>query len=287
MAKTSADNTVEVMPLKRDLHFRLPPERIADWHSMGRPASLIFAALSLTFPEGERMFIRSVRNYRDRAESRELQQQVAGFIAQEAMHTREHLGYNEMVRDAGLPVARIDEAIRDYIRQVEEQPLPVRLAVTMSLEHWTAIMADVMLREPEMFAGCEPSYTRLWRWHALEETEHKAVAFDVYRTVIPQGFKSYLLRVTTLLTATMHFWFNIYRFYSLLYRADCEKRGVRSTVWQRLDAFLKFGFGKPGVVRKVFPAWLDYFKPGFHPWQHDNRRYLAELPQLERELAQA
>ena len=279
------DSQQAIMPVRRDLRFQLPAERIADWHPAGREASLIFGALSLTFPEGERMFIRSVRELRDRIRSPELDRQVAGFIGQEAMHGREHQSYNDLLRDAGYPVAEIDERILHNIGQVETNLPPAgRLAVTMALEHWTAILANVMLREPEVLAGAEPHYLRLWRWHALEETEHKAVAFDVYREVIGSSAKAYWLRVSVLFSVTCQFWVHIYQFYSRLQQADDAKRGRRSSFWRRLSSFLKFGFVTPGILRKVIPAWLSYYRPGFHPWDENNRRFLDELPQLEQEL---
>ena len=44
----------------------------------------MFDALSLTFPDGERYFIQSVRLFRDQIQDPELQQRVADFIRQEA-----------------------------------------------------------------------------------------------------------------------------------------------------------------------------------------------------------
>lgn len=49
-----------------------------------------FDALSLTFPEGERFFIESVRLYRDQIQDRDLQQKVKDFIRQEAQHGIAH-----------------------------------------------------------------------------------------------------------------------------------------------------------------------------------------------------
>ncbi len=32
----------------------------------------------------------------------------------------------------------------------------------------------------------------------------------------------------------------------------------------------------PGIVRKIFPAWLAFFMPGFHPWNHDDRALIGK-----------
>jgi predicted metal-dependent hydrolase len=49
--------------------------------------------------------------------------------------------------------------------------------------------------------------------------------------------------------------------------------GLTGAKWKwRLAAYL---LGKPGVIRRIFPAWLAYFLPGFHPWKHDDRALIA------------
>ena len=95
-----------MMPIRRDLRFVLSPERACDWHQEGSHVTHFFNALSLLFPAGERFFMDSVRNYRDRIDDPVLKKQVLGFIGQEAMHTREHIEYNDLLQNARLPAAR-------------------------------------------------------------------------------------------------------------------------------------------------------------------------------------
>jgi predicted metal-dependent hydrolase len=92
-----------MMPVRRDLRFNLPQERACDWHVQGSHVTHFFNALSLLFPAGERFFMDSVRNYRDQIDDPVLKKQVLGFIGQEAMHTREHVEYNDLLQEAGLP----------------------------------------------------------------------------------------------------------------------------------------------------------------------------------------
>lgn len=47
---------------------------------------------------------------------------------------------------------------------------------------------------------------------------------------------------------------------------------------------VRFLWGKPGVLRKMIPEWFDYFRPGFHPWDHDNRAQLARIEPLIAEI---
>src|SRR6267142_1836665 len=75
-----------MMPIRRDVHFKLPAERISDWHPGGPHVAHLVNTISMFFPEGERFFIQSVRNYRNRITDPELKKAVTGFIGQEAMH---------------------------------------------------------------------------------------------------------------------------------------------------------------------------------------------------------
>src|SRR6202011_5293168 len=60
----------------------------------------------------------------------------------------------------------------------------LRLAVTVALEHYTAIMAENVFRDGSL-EQAHPTMRALLLWHAAEEIEHRAVAFDVLREVNP------------------------------------------------------------------------------------------------------
>ncbi len=148
--------------------------------------SHVVTNLSAMFPEGEDFFVRSVRTYRDRIEDPELKKQVAGFIGQEAMHGREHRTFNARLNDMGYPTLEIDRVVK-WSFSLGEKVLPksVQLAITAALEHYTATLAEVILTDAEarQMIGDVDEVRSLFLWHALEESEHKAVAFDVYQQV--------------------------------------------------------------------------------------------------------
>lgn len=270
------------MPVRRDLHFPFPPERILNWHGEGVHVTQFFNTLSLYFPEGEKFFIESVRHYRNQITDPTLQQAVTAFIGQEAMHGREHRVFNTLMNDAGLPANRIEEFTINRLKMANKIFSPsMQLSMTIALEHLTAIMAADMLSKPDVLAGSHPDYARLWRWHALEETEHKAVAFDVWKTVMPNTLGSYLKRCWGLVQTSWFFWLFTAIFHVRMARAahpqESHLRG-----YLRLARFL---FVKPAAWLSLGPAWFAYFKPGFHPWQHDNRAALVELDQLTADLS--
>lgn len=270
------------MPVRRDLHFPFPPERIRDWHGEGVHVTQFFNTLSIYFPEGEKFFIQAVRHYRDRITDPVQQQAVAGFIGQEAMHGREHRVFNALMDDAGLPASRIEEISTGRLKMAHKVfPPSYQLSMTIALEHLTAIMAADLLKRPGVLAGSHPDYARLWRWHALEETEHKAVAFDVWRTVMPPTLGSYLRRCSGLIQTSFFFWLFTAIFHVRMTRAAKPTEG-HFRGYLRLFRYL---FISPAAWLRLAPAWFAYFKPGFHPWQHDNREVLGELDHISTEVA--
>ena len=126
-----------------------------------------------------------MRHYADRITDPELSAQVAGFIGQEVTHGREHRALNERLQQMGYPTRRVDRMVRFDLRQAERRLGPrVCLAITAALEHYTATLAETLLIKPEAQALLGQNEVRsMLLWHALEESEHKSVAFDVYRAV--------------------------------------------------------------------------------------------------------
>lgn len=265
------------MSTRRDLSFSLPADRIADWNGGSVHVSHFMNTLSLFFPEGERFFIAAVRDHRGGvADDAALLDEVAAFIGQEAMHGREHRLCNAALFARHPEAARMEAFVKSLLRQVERTAPPAfRLSVTMALEHLTAIMADGLLSEPRLLAEAEPAFAALWTWHALEETEHKAVAFDVWNRTVGHRSGAYALRAGGLIIASVVFWALCAAFYLRILAAEgvlTDRAGWRQ--WGRAC------LGEVGFLRKLARPWADYLRPGFHPWDRDNRHLLSRLDAL-------
>ncbi|WP_118181658.1 metal-dependent hydrolase [Paraburkholderia phosphatilytica] len=266
-----------MMPVRRDLRFNLPPERASDWHGQGPYVTHFFNALSLLFPAGERFFMDSVRYYRDQVHDPELKKQVLGFIGQEAMHTREHIEYNALLEAARLPAHKLDRRLTWFLN-LNRRILPpsYQLAMTVALEHYTAMLAGMLLDDDTRIAGSVEGYAQMWTWHALEETEHKSVSFDVWNTVMKPGLNRYLVRTGTMITVTIFFWLIVFDFHVRLLIADRKRGGHLRGMWR----ITKFLYGPRGVFPGIALEWLRFFKPSFHPWDHDNRGHLQRIDGL-------
>jgi uncharacterized protein len=237
-----------------------------------------FNGLSITFPAGERFFIDSVRRFQGEITDPKLREDIRGFAGQEGIHGREHEHFNRWLGERGYPVEAMERMIEWGIRLDRRWPAKWQLAMTCALEHFTAIFADVILRDPRMLEGAHPAVVPLWKWHAIEETEHKAVAYDVYQAVAP-GLGGYVRRVTMMAIVTLLFIVQIVVNQSWLLRHDGKLWKLR----ERRNAFRYF-WKKPGLMRKGMRHYLAYYRRDFHPWQLDNsalvERWKAEYPEL-------
>lgn len=260
--KSPADLTITI----RDERFGRN-DKMNRWWMGGDPiATAFYNSLSITFPKGEAFFIESVKNFRDGTSER-LNGEIRAFVRQEINHTREHVAFNRRVVDAGYDVAYSEQMVEEALALTKDKPPIANLLSTMALEHFTAIFAQQLLENPAHLEKADPESRGLWRWHAIEEIEHKGVAYDTFLHATRgwSGWQRYKTRSLVMVLVTKNFM--IGRTKSML---DLLKQdGISgSKTWWRIA---KFYFGKPGMIRKIFPAWLSWFKPNFHPWDHDDR----------------
>lgn len=174
-------------PIKvRRIHFRYNVEPLERHFVQGDLVmSHVVAVLSAVFPQGEDFFVRSVHHYADRISDPKLKKAVAGFTGQEVAHGRQHRELNDQLQLMGYPTHRIDRNTKKGLNRLERLSSPrYQLAVTAALEHYTAALGETLLSDPRAREVLGDSEVRsVLLWHALEESEHKAVAFDVYRAV--------------------------------------------------------------------------------------------------------
>ena len=231
--------------------------------------SHIAAALSSVFPDGEDFFVRSVRNFRDQVADPELKQQVAGFIGQEAMHGREHRMFNERLAELGYPTKVVERITRAGLKTRERlMSKKSNLAATAALEHFTATLAELLLTSEEtreLFGHDE--VRNLFVWHALEESEHKAVAFDVYRAV--GGTE----RMRTITMNVITFGFIVGMTVQVMASLALDRSTYNPAVLLRSLARLrKAPYMKVAVWRQL----REYNRKGFHPDDRDTNALVSE-----------
>ncbi|HVK82180.1 MAG TPA: metal-dependent hydrolase [Verrucomicrobiae bacterium] len=272
-APTDSTASLESRPeiVVRNISFSPDLEPAQPWLGGDPIASAFFNALSVTFPQGERFFMDSVRRYKGQLPP-ELAAQASAFVTQEALHTREHVAFNQQVASQGYDVAALEERTRKRLAIARARPHRIQLAVTMALEHFTAILAHSLLARPDYLDGASDEAKALWRWHAIEEIEHKAVAFDVFQAVhasTPAPFR-WLRRSISMIAATLI----LASVIGANMRDLLAQDGIRGfSAWRRSMRYLWF---KPAPLRQIAGLYFMYFRPGFHPWSHDDRELIAE-----------
>ncbi len=265
--KTPVDLTIT--PRDRRFGRELAQKR---WWLGGDPiGSAYHNALSITFPRGEAFFVESVKAFREGANPK-LAAEIRSFVTQEVMHSREHVSFNKRVTDAGYRIEHLEKVVADSLELTKNRPQILNLAVTMALEHYTAMMAHQMLRDPKAFAGADPELADMWKWHAIEEIEHKGVAYDtwLHATRDWSRWKRWKVKTIMMLVVTKNFWTKRWEATLDLLAQD----GI--TGWKAKARLAWYLMGNPGPLRRLALPWLAFFIPGFHPWNHDDRALIGK-----------
>jgi predicted metal-dependent hydrolase len=273
----TSDNADGIAIQVRDRRFGRgdAPDR---WWLGGDPyATAFYNAMSAAFPKGESFFIESLRQFRDDLPPK-LAAEVATFTVQELLHTREHVAFNRRVEEAGYDISSLQAAVDRRLAPIRLKPPIASLAATMALEHFTAILAHQLLANPVHLAKADPVTAEMWRWHAMEEIEHKGVAYDawLHATRHWSRFKRWQVRTKVMLLVTRNFMVDRSRGMIELLRQDGMTGPL---VWARLTWFC---FARPGMMRLIWQGWLAFFKPGFHPWQSNDAHLITALDDVRK-----
>jgi predicted metal-dependent hydrolase len=217
------------------------------------------AGLSSTFPPGESEFIESVRNYREKITNPDLAKQVKGFIGQEGHHSHQHKKINQALKELGFDAPALEIKMGKIIeKRVKTLNSKTRLAITVCMEHLTAILAEFLLEKPEVFDGLEEPARQLMFWHSVEEIEHKAVAFDVYMEC--EGDRALLQKV-------MKFAIKIFFWRMFVFTLKLMWQDKKMPSWSEIKEFKQFLYGDIGLITQLRAPFRTFAEPEFHPWQ--------------------
>ncbi len=240
------------------IDLKTPPAR--HWCGGDAFRTALFNALSMSFPVGEQFFIDSVRQGVSQlpADRRaDFDDEVRGFVGQEATHRHVHAQFNAHLVAQGL-VNHWEPRAQRRLKRLEGIDVRAWLGLTAATEHFTAILAEYVLEREAPLAGCEPRLRDLWQWHAAEESEHRSTAFDLYRAL--GGGEHWRRRL---------FWMTTFYFTVDLARQTANNLWHDGTWWRPstwLSAW-RHTLGREGFVRCTFASWRAYLRADFHPTQ--------------------
>ncbi|MFV5584603.1 metal-dependent hydrolase [Acinetobacter oleivorans] len=233
----------------------------------------LFVVLSAMFPPGEMFFIESIRNVRNQIKDEKLLEDIRAFIAQEAFHSREHKTLNNHLIHSNYPeVIEIETKTKIRLDKLRKLSTVEQVAATVVMEHYTATLARLLLTDQLIKRKTTQESRNLWEWHALEELEHKSVAFDVLNAIGGNSSKNRklaLARVTKLIMPIMfEYWIKI-----------LKRKDIRFSLKQLKDGvYLGFGgVNRLGILSKAFVDMLDVRDENFNPLHMQTEQLEAEF----------
>ncbi len=269
-------------PVRRmNFNFDTVPE-----YWMGGNAGLthFMTALSALFPAGEKFFIDSVRAVRYHSmlkNNADLQKEISAFIGQEAMHTHEHVGFNASAQKFGHDVDALERHTDTVIQTTRKfmaklaKPIGITqemvdLTTTTALEHFTATIASQLLTNSHIQElMTDDTMKTMWLWHAIEENEHKAVAYDVFKGVFGKGLRAYALRTSSLVISMLILFFIQNYFLWRLLKQDKQLN------LENLRMIYRYAYSpSKGIITGMGKEMLLYFNPNFHPNDFDTTTLL-------------
>lgn len=259
---------LQIVPRQPQVDLRALMRRQRYWLG-GDPVLTHFVnALQATFPEGERFFIDSARDVRARVDPAQLppalDRDLDAFIRQEARHGRTHEDWCMALVDVGYTRMPEYEAQMKKLRLWSREHIGAltRLAMTAAAEHVTASIAKLLLdKRPDLIDNAERPARDVLAWHALEECEHKAVCFDLYQA----AGGGYLRRCVMMVLELLDIYLHVQARYRYLLKTD----GLWT--WRIRWRVFREVWGPTGIMGSMHGLIWRYFKPGFHPWDSDER----------------
>jgi predicted metal-dependent hydrolase len=122
----------------------------------------------------------------------------------------------------------------------------------------------MLFTEPLIAESMHPEMVRFWRWHAAEELEHKAVAFDVFKA----AGGGYLLRIFSAMAALLLLALPFNRIVRRMLKEDPQEITA-----EMRQAAMEMNRKLAGPQLRMI---VQYFKPGFQPGNCGDEEYLRE-----------
>ena len=185
------------------------------------------------------------------------------------MHSKAHAEFNAAWRSEDYNLDRFQAWLArkdDYVKNLHPK---IQLAITCAFEHFTALLGGYILRHPEVLATLDEDAAKLWVWHAIEEIEHRAVAFDVYQAVYGDDkIRRMIMRSVTTGFASL-------TLYSATRLFLQDKKKSLPKVGGNIFGFYLLG----KMFLQLAPEYLAYFKTDFHPSEIDYTKLIRDWKQ--------
>ena len=229
------------------------------WSRTKPEFSMFINALGIHVPYFERYLVKSMRAAKAEITDERLRRDISAIIGQEAHHAKNFVVLNQWLSQRYPKVAQFDQQAKDYFADhAKSDSLRRLVGYTAGYETFTFLSGMIVLQNFEhWFKDSDPVMKALWIWHQVEEVEHGAVAFEVYKHLYGERewYRKWMILVTLLHIAKE-------TLKAYVHMARCEG-------WLRnpLRGAGKIAYCLVMLGRFVKSA-LPVFKRGYHPRNH-------------------
>ena len=216
--------------------MKFPVPSAADFHPLCIAGSSVLSythlAMGLYVAHLEPFFVKSLRRVTHQIRDDALREDADRFSQQEAQHYRRHMDFNKAVFARGYSglEARVEALKRDFERFLATKTDRFRIGYIEGFESFTTQFAlRVLASGLYDHRHTTREVGTLFKWHMLEEIEHRKVAFDVYQHL----YGDYLYRARMCWVAQNHMFRFIADCARLMSSADVARHGKRCRVTMR------------------------------------------------------
>jgi uncharacterized protein len=224
----------------------------------------------------EPFFVKSLRRVMDQIRDEALRENVDRFSRQEAQHYRRHMDFNKAVFAHGYPglEQRVEMLKRDFESFLANETDRFRIGYIEGFESYTTQFALRVLTSGlyDHRRTARP-VGELFKWHMLEEVEHRNVAFDVYEHL----YGDYLYRARMCWVSQHHMFRFIADCAQLMSLADVVRHGEHCRITVRQKVLMATG---------RFDMRARTMLPGYTPHKYVIPSHIARLSAYFTQLAQ-
>lgn len=259
----------------REFAFEFPRDLDPVWRPDNPVITHLFNGLSLVKPYLEPYLAKSTLTAISHIDVPELVEDMRNFSAQESRHFECHRRLNELLKSNGYPeLARVEERMARSYRKLMKKSLRTQLAYNAGFECMTNGFTKWMInKRVRLFGGGSPHVVSFFLMHAVEEAEHKTVAYDVYMAYSGK----YWPRAIGVLHGSFHvLGFSLVAMFTAL-RKDRELGRPRSAISIIREISSLVGNVGPYLLRALLP-WHNPRHDRDPQWMRDWIRGHAALP---------
>jgi len=209
----------------------------------------------------------------------ELRDQVRTFIRQESNHYAMHESYNQILTREGYDVAHFEAMFEaEFEKLLQTKSLAFLTAYCEGFETLGPPAAINWLDESEVeLEGARPEVVALWKWHLLEEFEHRTVCHDVFHAV----HGGYFMRIYGFLYQMRQ----LQGFSRMVRKYLLEVDRAKMTPEQVAASVAEEEVVTKRLKSRMLPRLIKVFSPFYTPYKaREPRNYRSYMAQVEAAL---